>query len=82
MTVKLARKIGMKKKLYLAGINDTIRLAMETKMSGGHDAAQSIGRTYNICDSDKPVHFGQHSREGAPNYYSIGDLRNRCFAIQ
>lgn len=51
-------------------------------MSSRRKVGQFIGRTYNICDTDKPVHFGQHSREGAPNYYSIRDLRNRCFATQ
>jgi hypothetical protein len=32
MTVKLAEKIGMKKKEYLARIDDTIRLAVEMRM--------------------------------------------------
>lgn len=80
MMVKLAGKIGMQKK-YLVRFNLTIRLAVETRMSGAHDVSQFIGRTYNICGtSNEPVHFGQHSREGAWNYYSIRDLHNRRFA--
>jgi hypothetical protein len=59
MTVKLAGKIGGRKK-YLARINDTNGLAV-ARMSGAHDAGQFIGRTYNICDTDKPVPFGHHS---------------------
>ena len=50
-------------------------------MSGADEVGQIIGRTYNICDTNnETVPFGQHSREGAKNYYSIRDFHNRRFA--
>ncbi len=76
------RGIGIKKKNNTwPGLTTRFGWLWRGGMSGAQDVRQFIERTYNICDThNETVPFGQHSREGAKNYYSIRDVHNRRFA--